>query len=346
MAIRVSIVGASGYGGGELARLLAVHPEVQLVHLTAETKKDEEMSVLFPNLAGFVEGKTVEADATRLAADSDVVFLSLPSGVAMKLAPELLKEDAKVIDLSPDFRLKAPHLYDRWYKMAHASPEYLDEAVYGLPETHRVAIRTARLVANPGCYPAAAVIALAPLLQSGKVTRTGIIVDAKSGVSGAGRGLSMGTHFSEVNENVKAYNVTTHRHTPEIEQELSEVAGESITVTFTPHLIPMTRGILVTAYVPLAQKTSTADLMAVYREAYSSEPFVRIVTEGLPQTKATLGSNFCDVTVRVDERAGLAISIAAIDNLVKGASGCAIQNMNLMFGLPEETGLNVPGLYP
>ena len=343
--IKVSIIGASGYGGGELARLLLGHPEVELVHLTAESKAGEAMADLYPNLRGFTSSITEAADAAQIAKDSDMVFLALPTGKAMQLAPAIVPH-ARLIDLGADFRFKDPQVYEQWYKSPHASPELLADAAYGLTEFKRGEVRRAQIVGNPGCYPTAALLATLPLLQSGKVRTNGVIVDAKSGVSGAGRGLSMGTHFSEVNENVKPYNVAGHRHTPEIEQEMSALLGRDMPVTFTPHLVPMTRGILVTAYLSVAGSVTSEEATSILREAYAGEPFVRVLADVLPQTKATSGSNFCDVAVRVDAHSGTLIAMAALDNLVKGASGQAVQNMNVMMGLPEDLGLWTPGLYP
>ncbi len=345
MSVRVSIVGASGYGGGELARLLAGHPEVELVHLTAESHQGEAMVELYPNLRTFTDAVTEQADLERIANDSDVVFLALPAGKSMTLVPALVPS-ARVVDLGPDFRLKDPQVFGQWYRISHACPELLATAAYGLTEFHRAEIRRAKITGNPGCYPTAALLAMLPLLQSGKVSTMGIVVDAKSGVSGAGRSVSLGTHFAEVNENVKPYNVAEHRHTPEIEQELATALGREVPVTFTPHLIPMTRGILATTYLPLAASLTTDEATAILQEAYAGEPFVRVLTDGLPQTKATYGSNFCDVAVRVDRRNKMVIAMAALDNLVKGASGQAIQNMNVMLGFPDELGLRVPALYP
>lgn len=345
MTIRVSIIGASGYGGGELARVLAGHPEVELVHLTAESKAGEAMAALYPNLRSFTDLTTVALDLERVAGDSDLAFIALPNGRAMELAPAIVPQ-ARIIDLGADFRFREPATYGQWYKTAHASPDLLDVAAYGLTEFHRSEIRSAVIVGNPGCYPTAALLAMLPLLQSGVVSARGLIVDAKSGVSGAGRMASLGTHFSEVNENVKPYNVAAHRHTPEIEQELEAQLGAAAPVTFTPHLIPMTRGILATAYLPLARSMTTDEATAILREAYAGEPFIRVLDGELPQTKATTGSNFCDVAARVDRRNGIVIAMAALDNLVKGASGQAVQNMNVMFGFPETMGLRMPGLYP
>jgi N-acetyl-gamma-glutamyl-phosphate reductase len=346
--VRVSVVGASGYGGAEAVRLLATHPEVRLAHVTAETQRDQPLAALYPNLRGFVDLVTEPLDPVAIGKDSDLVIVSLPSGKAMEIVPELLERGARVIDVAADFRLKDASQYPTWYKMTHTAPRYLAEAVYGLPELHRDAIRTARLVANPGCYPAAALIAVAPLVRRQIVTAEGIVIDAKSGVSGAGRGGKSGGHaFADTNEDVRAYSVPGHNHTAEIEQELTEQAGRRVRVTFVPHLIPITRGILVTAYAPLARPLGTEEAMAAYRETYAAEPFVRVLpAEALPQTKATAGSNYCDVAVRIDPRSGVAVAIAAIDNLGKGAAGQAVQNLNLMLGFPETTGLRVPALYP
>jgi N-acetyl-gamma-glutamyl-phosphate reductase len=329
-------------------RLLATHPEVRLTHVTAETQKGRRLSDLYPNLRGFVDLVTEEASAPVLAADSDVLIVSLPSGKAMALVPELLERGARVIDVAADFRLRDAAEYPVWYKFEHTAPRYLAEAVYGLPELHRGEIRGARLVADAGCYPAAALLALSPFVKHGLAARDGIVVDAVSGVSGAGRGgASGGFGYSETNEDLRPYSVGTHNHTAEIEQELSAQAGGPIRVTFVPHLAPMTRGILVTAYARLARPSDTAAAQTLLREAYAGEPFVRVLPDGaLPQTKATLGSNFCDVAVRVDGRTQTLIAMAALDNLGKGAAGLAVQNLNIMCGFAEETGLRTPALYP
>jgi N-acetyl-gamma-glutamyl-phosphate reductase len=316
------------------------------VHVTAETKKGAAMSSLYPNLRGFVDQTMVEVDVERIGGESEVTVVSLPSGMAMSLVPDLLKQGTKVIDVAADFRLKQATLYPQWYKLTHTAPQYLAEAVYGLSELHRDAIARARLVADPGCYPAAAILALMPLLRAGRVRPQGIVIDAKSGVSGAGRAGGGGFGFSEANENVKAYSVVGHNHTAEIEQELSSIAGTAVQVVFTPHLIPMTRGILVTAYAPLTNDLPESEALELYHQAYAREPFVRVLDSVLPETKATLGSNFCDVAVKVNQRAGMAIVVADIDNLGKGAAGQAVQNLNLMCGLPEETALKFPGVYP
>ena len=342
--LRVSVAGASGYAGGELVRWLSGHPRVDLVHLTAFREAGRPVADVFPNLRGFAT-QTLNGTSWRdLGKDSDVVFLALPHGAAIEAAPALLQAGTRVVDLGADFRLKEPASYLRWYGAEHGATDLLGEAVYGLPEANREAVRTARLVANPGCYPTAVALALLPLIATGAVEGT-VIVDAKSGVSGAGRNPSATTHFSEVNENVRPYKLGEHRHEPEMEQTLSQ-GGSPVSVYFAPHLMPMTRGILATCYAPLNAALPAERLLALYRDAYRDEPFVRVLDTELPQTKATLGSNFCDVAVRVDPERRLAVAVSAIDNLVKGAAGQAIQNMNLMFGFPESEGLWAPGIYP
>jgi len=343
--VKVSIIGASGYGGGELVRLLSGHPEVELVHLSAESRAGEAMADLYPNLRGFTGAVTEATDPGRIARDSEIVFIALPNGKAMEMAPAIVPH-ARIIDLGADFRFRDAAVYERWYRQRHACPQLLDDAAYGLTEFRRAQIRRARIVGNPGCYPTAALLAVLPLIQSGRVETSGIIVDAKSGVSGAGRTPTMGTHFSEVNENVAPYNVASHRHTPEMEQELALLTGGPVAVTFTPHLVPMTRGILVTAYLRGKDGLTTDQATAILQEAYAGEPFVRVLADRLPQTKATSGANFCDVAVRVDAHTGMVVAMAALDNLTKGASGQAVQNMNVMLGLPEASGLGAPGLYP
>jgi len=342
--LRVSVAGASGYAGGELVRWLSRHPRVELAHLTAFREQGRPLADVFPNLRGFTT-RTLNGTSWRdMASDSDVVFLALLDGAAIEAAPTLLEGGARVVDLGADFRLKEPAAYLRWYGSEHGAADLLGEAVYGLPEVNREAVRSARLVANPGCYPTAAALALLPLVATGLV-RGPVIVDAKSGVSGAGRNPSAATHFSEVNENVRPYKLGEHRHGPEMEQTLAQ-AGTPVSIYFAPHLAPMTRGILATCYAPLTGELPEEELLSLYRDAYRDEPFVRVLESELPQTKATLGSNFCDIAVRVDSERRLAVAVAAIDNLVKGAAGQAIQNMNLMFGFPETEGLWAPAMYP
>ncbi|MBI3248056.1 MAG: N-acetyl-gamma-glutamyl-phosphate reductase [Deltaproteobacteria bacterium] len=344
--IKVSIIGASGYGGAEAVRLLTMHPQVEIVHVTAESQQGQVMSGLYPNLRSFVDQTMIAVDPERIGRDSEVTLISLPSGKAMDLVPTLLRQGSKVIDIAADFRLRDAALYPTWYKVTHTAPEYLAEAVYGLPEVYREALKKARLVANPGCYPVASLLALLPLLRAGVVQTTGIVIDAKSGVSGTGRGGGGGFGFAETNEDVRAYSVTGHNHVAEIEQECSFIAKSPVRLSFTPHLIPMTRGILATVYAPLKSPLSEADAVALYQETYHGEPFIRVLADALPRTKATLGSNYCDVAVKIDTRTSTAIAIAAIDNLGRGAAGQAVQNLNLMCGLPETTGLHFPGLFP
>jgi N-acetyl-gamma-glutamyl-phosphate reductase len=349
MAIKVGIAGATGYSGIELLRLLGNHPEVEVVLAGTESYIGQELSAVYPHLAGRFSLLGREATAEALAAECDVVFTALPHGVPMKLAPAVLAAGKKFIDLGADFRLKDTAAFEKWYKHQHLAPELNAEAVYGLPELFREQIKGARLVGNPGCYPTSCALAAAPLLKAGVVETRGIIFDSKSGVSGAGRGVNLGVHFSEVNENFKAYNIAgAHRHTPEIEQTLSTLAGTPILVSFTPHLVPMTRGILTTAYFNLTQEMSTEQVLALFREFYAGEPFVRIRSAGdLPSTKQVAGSNYCDIGLQVDRRTGRVLVVAVIDNLVKGAAGQAVQNMNLLFGLPETTGLlSAAPVYP
>ncbi len=345
--VNVGIVGATGYTGAELVRIFLGHPGVRLVGLTSRTYKGQPYSSVYPHLAEYVEHHCEELDLDKLVEKSDVVFTALPHGHAMAVARAVVDRGKKLIDLGADFRLTDGGVYEQWYKVPHTEREILAAAVYGLPEVNRAKIAGAQLVANPGCYPTASILALAPALKAGLVDKRSIIIDAKSGVSGAGRGLSLRVHFSEANENFQAYNVGIHRHTPEIEQELSLLAGEDLTVSFTPHLVPMTRGILATVYFNLTRDVDTAGLYEIYRSFYRGEPFVRVLTPGvLPQTKAVAGSNHCDIGIVTDPRTGRAVILSAIDNLIKGASGQAVQNMNLMFGFPETQGLDRPGLYP
>ena len=344
---RVAVAGASGYTGVELLRFLVQHPAAQVVALTAEAHANQVISRVFPSLKGFVDLTCLPLDPAALAAEAEFVFLALPHKASMAVGAELVARGVRVLDLSADFRLKDPAAYSAWYGFEHAAPALLSEAVYGLPELHREAIASARLVAVPGCYPTSAILGLSPLLANELIDPETIVVDSISGVSGAGRKPELPTHFSEVNESLKAYGVAKHRRTPEIEQELSGVAGRPVTVTFTPHLAPLTRGILTTITARLARPRASADLVAVYREFYRDRPFVRVLDEGrLPETKHVLHSNLCDIGLVSDPRTGRAIVVSAIDNLTKGASGQAVQCFNLMAGLDERAGLWVPGLFP
>ncbi|MDD3652757.1 MAG: N-acetyl-gamma-glutamyl-phosphate reductase [Desulfotomaculaceae bacterium] len=347
MSIKVGIVGATGYTGAELVRILSRHPEVELVSLITQNYADIPFWEVYPHLYKYNQMICEKLELTALLDASDVIFVALPHGHAMPIALDALRQGKKLIDLGADFRLNDYSVYEQWYKVEHTTRELLSKAVYGLPELNRKEIKGARLVANPGCYPTSVLLALAPLLNRKLIDPGSIIIDSKSGVSGAGRGLSLGTHFCEVNENFKAYNVGVHRHTPEIEQELSKLAGETVTVSFTPHLLPLTRGILSTIYAKLSKPVEQGEVLEYYQEYYLEEKFVRVLPGGLlPQTKWTAGTNHCDLGVALDSRTGRVIVVSAIDNMVKGASGQAVQNMNLICGLPEDTALNGPGLYP
>jgi len=343
----VAIAGASGYTGVELLRLLLQHPLAKVVALTADTYANQPIGKVFPSLTGLVDLTCLPLDTAKLAAEAEFVFLALPHKTSMAAGADLIQRGARVLDLSADYRLKDPAAYPRWYGVQHVAPHLLKEAAYGLPELHRAAIAEARLVAVPGCYPTGAVLGLAPLVAEGLVDPDSLVIDAISGVSGAGRKAELPYHFSEVNENLKAYGVATHRHTPEIEQELSRLAGREVIVSFTPHLAPLTRGILTTITAALQTRRSAADLLSLFRTFYRDAPFVRVLGEGqLPETKPVLHSNFCDIGVVSDSRTGRVIVVTAIDNLVKGASGQAVQCFNLMAGLDERTGLWIPGLFP
>lgn len=335
----VAVVGASGYVGGELLRLLLRHPEVRIATVTSEQSAGKPIKTLFPNLAG-PELVCEALDLKQVADRSDVIFLALPHTKSAGPAETLLKAGRKVIDLSADFRLRNPRAYETWYQTSHPCPDLLAKAVYGLPELHRDAIRSASLVASPGCYPTAAILSLYPLAKHRLLTDQ-VIIDAKSGISGAGRTPALPYHFPEANESLEAYKLGSHRHTPEMEQELGA------TVIFTPHLIPMTRGILSTAYVQLREPRSTDQLTDLYRDCYKGEPFIRVLDPGRsPNPRHTRGSNFCDLSAFFDQRTGTAILMAALDNLVKGAAGQAVQALNLMQGWPETLGLQDSGLYP
>jgi len=345
--IKVSIIGATGYTGVELLRFLSRHPEVEIVGLTSQSYAGQAFTDIFPSARRFTGLLCEEQDPARLAEKSDVVFTALPHGVSMDVAEAVVEHGKKVIDLGADYRFDDVAIYEEWYKVGHKTPALAVEAVYGLPEIHRAEIQKARIVGNPGCYPTSITLGLAPLLKHKLVCNKSVIIDAKSGVSGGGRGLNLAFHYAECNENLKAYNIGIHRHTPEIEQELGKLAGEKLTVSFTPHLIPMTRGILSTMYASLHKTQSVDELLELYRDFYKDEYFVRVMDKGrYPQTKWVAGSNFCDIGLAVDPRTNRVVVVSAIDNLVKGASGQAIQNLNILFGLPEKTGLEYPGMWP
>ena len=349
--VRVGVAGATGYMGAELLRLLVVHPKVQVTTVMAsERSAGVPLGRLIPSLRGHLD-LTVEAvDGERLAAQADCVMLALPHGETHRVVSVLRRHGRRVVDLSADYRLRSAAEFEAWYKTPHTDREGLTEAVYGLPELHRKAIAAARLVANPGCYPVGAILAVLPLLRAGLGRAEGIVIDSKSGVTGAGAQTQKPDpmyQYAEANENLHAYGVGKHRHTPEIEQELGGLVGAPVRVTFTPHLVPMNRGIFTTAYVSLVRSATTADCLAAYRDSYAGEAFVRVLEEGeLPRTRAVIGSNMADVTVVADPRTDRAVCLSVIDNLGKGGAASAIQNLNLMHGWDERTGLEAPPVYP
>jgi N-acetyl-gamma-glutamyl-phosphate reductase len=336
--------------GAELLRLLLGHPRVSIAAVTSDRLAGEPLARAYPHLRGVTELSFHDLDAEWLADVADVVFLALPHMESQRVVPVLRRRGVKAIDLSADYRLRDPNDYVTWYKAPHTDLAGLAEAVYGLPELHRKAIAGASLVASPGCYPAGAILATAPLLKRGLARLDGIVIDGKSGVTGAGaqgRKIDPMYLFTEANENVQAYAIASHRHTPEIEQELGALTGTPVRVSFTPHLLPLNRGLFTTASVPLASALPTAALLDVYREFYAGETFVRVLDEGeRPATRAVVGSNYCDVTVVADARTGRAVCVSAIDNLGKGGSANGVQNLNVVCGWPERTGLEAPPVYP
>ncbi len=345
--LNIAVVGSSGYTGGELFRILLHHPFARVTAVTSERSAGRPITEIFPHLAGLTDLVCEPLDPEKIAAKADFVFLALPHVTAQEAAARFHSLGVKTVDLSADYRLDDPRLYEKWYEHCHQYPELLGTAVYGLPELHRERIRKASLVANPGCYPTGALLGLAPVVAKEMVDRGTIVIDSKSGVTGAGRSPALPYHFPEANEGFMAYKVGTHRHTPEIEQELSRLAGTRVTVSFTPHLVPMNRGILTTLYARLAVGADTAALHALYEEYYRGEPFVRVLPVGrFPNVANVRGANFCDIGVYADARTGRAVVVTAIDNLVKGASGQAVQNMNIMTGYEETAGLRFAGLFP
>lgn len=345
--MKVGIVGATGYGGVELYRILSNHPHVDECILYSSSEMDVPYTQSFPHLNNLSDHRLKNIDVEEMKKNVDVLFLATPPGVSSKLSPQFIDSDVKIIDLSGDLRLKQKSVYEQWYKRECVEEEILEGAVYGLSELNKVDIANAQLLANPGCFPTATILGLAPVVKQKLIDEKSIIVDAKTGVSGAGRNASPGTHYSEVNENVKIYKVHEHQHIPEIEQALHNLNDSISFISFNTHLMPMTRGIMATIYASLTETTTTEKLLDLYNEFYSNSPFVRIRKDNeFPSTREVYGSNFCDIGLKVDERTGRITIVAVIDNLMKGAAGQAVQNFNIMNGFEETTGLYFAPIYP
>lgn len=345
--IKAGIIGATGYAGEELVRLLAGHKDVDIVWYGSRSYINDNYANVYRNFCKIVDARCLDDNLGELADQADVIFTATPQGFLASVLTEEILEKTKVIDLSADFRIKDVAVYEKWYGIEHKSPQFLAEAVYGLCEINREKIRGARLVANPGCYTTCSILTAYPLAREGLIDMDTLIVDAKSGTSGAGRGAKVPNLFCEVNENIKAYGVATHRHTPEIEEQLGYAAGRPVTLSFTPHLVPMNRGILATEYASLKEMVSWEEVKKIYEKYYGKETFIRVLDQGVcPETKWVEGSNYVDIGFQIDPRTGRIILMGAIDNLVKGAAGQAVQNMNLLFGLPETQGLELVPMFP
>lgn len=348
---KVAVVGATGYTGQELIRILVRHPNVQVHTAVSSRKSGKTFSSVYPSFSKLADF-TCSADSIEtLSTEVDLIFLALPHGLAAKMVSQDVLDKCAVVDLGADFRLKNAGDYDEWYEFTHPNPALLDSSAYGLPELNREKIKAAKLIANPGCYATCSILSLAPLLSASLVDESTVIVDAKSGVSGSGRSLSLGVHFNECNESIKAYKLGTHRHTPEIEQVLNPYAEKALTISFTPHLVPMNRGILCTAYASLKKKMTEKELFDLYSKFYVDEQFIRIFDPQsgeyqYPETRWVKGSNYCDIGVSIDKRTNRAIIVGALDNLVKGAAGQAVQNMNILFDWDESTGLTQAPVFP
>lgn len=339
--IKVAVIGCTGYVGTELIRLLINNPKVSLQYITSKTHQGNSYDSIYENYREVFAKVCDSNNLEKISEEVDLIFMALPHGIVSKEINSTILKNSKVIDISADYRLKDKDVYEKWYNTKHESPELLEKAVYGLCEKNRKEIKNARLVANPGCYPTASILSLMPLLEEGVIEKNSIIIDAKSGVTGAGRGINLGTHYTECNESIKAYSIGMHRHTPEIEEQLGTL------VNFTPHLIPMNRGILVTCYGNLKEDLDYEDIKKIYEKYYKNEYFIRLTKEGVyPETKWVKGSNFCDIGFKIDKRTNRIIVVGAIDNMIKGAAGQAIQNMNIMFGLDENTGLKDISIFP
>lgn len=350
--IRAGIIGATGYAGNELVRILMGHKEVEIKWYGSRSYIDKKYAEVYQNMFEIVDDVCLDDNMDELASQVDVIFTATPQGFLAGVLTEDILNKVKIIDLSADFRIKDVSVYEKWYKIEHKSPQFIEEAVYGLCEINRDKVKGARLIANPGCYTTCSILTAYPLVKAGMIDPNTLIIDAKSGTSGAGRGAKLPNLFCEVNENMKAYGVTNHRHTPEIEEQLGYAAGKEIVVNFTPHLVPMNRGILATEYATLVKKAdgslpSYEEVKAVYDKYYAKEKFVRVLEKDIcPETKWVEGSNYVDVNFKIDERTGRIVMMGALDNLVKGAAGQAVQNMNLLFGFDEAEGLNMVPMFP
>lgn len=347
--IKVGIIGATGYAGNELVRLLLGHKDAEIVWLGSRSYIDQNYSDVYRNMFKLVDAKCMDDNLEQLANEVDVIFTATPQGLCASLVNDEILSKTKIIDLSADFRLKDVNVYEQWYKLEHKAPQYIDEAVYGLCEINRDKVsKDTRIIANPGCYTTTSILTLYPMVKEGIINPDTIIIDAKSGTSGAGRGAKVANLFCEVNESMKAYGVGTHRHTPEIEEQLGYACGrDDLKLIFTPHLVPMNRGILVTAYANLAKDVTYEDVKAAYDKYYDKEYFVRVLPKDVcPETRWVEGSNFVDIGFKIEPRTNRLIMMGALDNLVKGAAGQAVQNMNLLFGLPENEGLQLAPMFP
>ena len=345
--IKVGIIGATGYAGGELVRILMGHKEAEIVWYGSRSYIDQKYADVYRNMFQIVDAKCMDDNIEALADQVDVIFTATPQGFLASVINENILGKTKIIDLSADFRIKDVKVYEKWYGIEHKSPQFIEEAVYGLCEVNRDKVKGARLIANPGCYTTCSILTAYPLAKEGIIDMRTLIVDAKSGTSGAGRGAKVPNLFCEVNESIKAYGVTNHRHTPEIEEQLGYASGENVTISFTPHLVPMNRGILATEYATLKKDVTGEEVKAIYDKYYADEKFVRVLGEGVcPETKWVEGSNYVDIGFKLDPRTNRIVMMGAIDNLVKGAAGQAVQNMNLLFGLPESEGLELVPMFP
>ena len=345
--IKVGIIGSTGYAGAELVRILTGHKEAEIVWYGSRSYVDKQYADVYRNMFQIVDASCMDDNMDELARQADVIFTATPQGLCASLVNEDILSKTKIIDLSADFRIKGVSVYEKWYGIEHKSPEFIDEAVYGLCEINRDKVKGARLVANPGCYTTCSILTAYPLAKEGIIDMSTLIVDAKSGTSGAGRGAKLPNLFCEVNENMKPYGVATHRHTPEIEEQLGYASGEKVVINFTPHLVPMNRGILATEYASLKKDVTYEEVKAIYDKYYADEKFIRVLKENeFPETKWVEGSNYVDINFKIDPRTNRIIMMGAIDNLVKGAAGQAVQNMNLMFGLDEAEGLNLVPMFP